>query len=47
MLQTDRNDKQLYWLCVTDRQTDMKKKCVGVFLAKILGNEGASDEMKI
>jgi len=29
-------------------QTDRhEKKCVGVFLAKILGNEGASDEMKI
>jgi hypothetical protein len=46
--QTDRHvfkQNKLYQAC--DKRTDIKKKCVGVFLVKIFEKERASDEMKI
>ncbi len=37
---TDKHEKQLYLLCVTDGH---KKKCVGVFLVKMFVTDRASE----
>jgi hypothetical protein len=42
-----RTDMYLSKINYIKHVTDIKKKCVGLFLVKIFGKERASDEMKI